>query len=137
MTDHGPEPYVVDIEDATLENPHFRDTLWTGKHLQLTVMTIKPGDCIGLEMHGDVDQFLRVEAGQGKVQMGPAEDDLTFERDVHDDDSILVPAGTWHNVTNTGRDDLKVYSLYGPPDHVHGTTHPTKADAEADPNEQH
>lgn len=137
MTDTGPAPYVVDIEKATLENENYRTTLWTGSNLQMTVMTIKPGDDIGLEVHEDHDQFLRVEQGTGRVQMGPAADDLTFDETVTDDWVILVPAGSWHNVTNVGADDLKVYSLYGPPDHVHGTVHATKADADADPNEAH
>lgn len=135
MTDHGKKPYIVDIEKETLDNDAFRDTLWTGEHLQLTVMRIKPGDDIGLEVHPDNDQFLRVEQGRGRCQMGPAEDDLPFDEEVTDDWVILVPAGTWHNVTNIGDEDLKVYALYGPPDHVPGTVHPTHEDAENDPNE--
>lgn len=127
-TDQGPHPFVVDIEEATLENDTYRTTLWTGSHMQLTVMSIKPGDDIGLEVHADHDQFLRVESGRGRVEMGPAEDQLDFVREVSDDWAILVPAGSWHNVTNIGEDDLKVYSLYGPPEHEHGTVHPTKAD---------
>lgn len=135
MTDHGKKPYVLDIEKETVGNDTFRTTLWTGDHLQLTVMSIKPGDDIGLEVHPDNDQFLRVEQGRGRCQMGPAEDDLPFDEEVSDDWAILVPAGTWHNVTNIGDEDLKVYALYGPPDHVPGTVHPTHEDAENDPNE--
>ena len=135
MTDHGKKPYVLDIEKETVGNDTFRTTLWTGEHLQLTVMSIKPGDDIGLEVHPDNDQFLRVEQGRGRCQMGPAEDDLPFDEEVADDWAILVPAGTWHNVTNIGDEDLKVYALYGPPDHVPGTVHPTHEDAEKDPNE--
>ena len=135
MADLGKKPYIVDIEKETLDNDAFRDTLWTGEHLQLTVMSIKPGDDIGLEVHPDNDQFLRVEKGRGRCQMGPAEDDLPYDEEVSDDWIILVPAGTWHNVTNTGDEDLKVYALYGPPDHVPGTVHPTHQDAENDPNE--
>lgn len=131
-TDHGPKPYVVDIEKETLENTNYRTTLWTGKHMQMTVMAIAPGDDIGLEVHEDHDQFLRVEQGRGRVQMGPAEDDLSFEEEVGDDWVILVPAGQWHNVTNIGDEPLKVYSLYSPPEHPHGTVHPTKADSDAD-----
>lgn len=127
-TDQGPKPYVVNIERATLENSTYRTTLWTGKFLQMTVMAIAPGDDIGLEVHEDHDQFLRVESGEGKVQMGPAEDQLTFERTVGDDEAILVPAGSWHNVTNVGTEPLKVYSIYGPPEHEHGTVHPLKSD---------
>lgn len=137
MTDPGPVPHVVDIEQATLQNDTFRTTLWSGRHLQLTVMSIEPGDDIGLEMHADVDQFLRVEEGSAKVEMGPAREDLSFSRDVEDDWAILVPAGTWHNITNTGQGPLKVYSLYSPPNHPPGTVHPTKADAERDEHEHH
>ena len=135
LTDHGPQPYVLDIEDATLANPNFRATLWTGAHLQLTVMSIPPGDDIGLEVHPDNDQFLRIEQGTGRVQMGPTQDEVTFTAEVEDDSVIFVPAGTWHDIINTGEEDLKLYTLYGPPDHVHGTLHPTKHDAEIDPNE--
>ncbi|WP_232549831.1 cupin domain-containing protein [Propioniciclava soli] len=135
--DYGRQPYVVNVEKATLANKHFRKTIWTGEHLQLTYMTIPPGGDIGLEVHPDTDQFLRVEQGTGRVQMGPAEDELTYTRRVTGDFVVLVPAGTWHNITNTGRDDLKLYTLYGPPDHVAGTVHRTQADAETDPNEEH
>lgn len=130
MTDHGPNPYVVDIETETINNTNYRTTLWTGKYMQLTVMSIKPGDDIGMEVHEDHDQFLRVEAGKAKVEMGPAENDLK-EWTAEDDDIIMVPAGIWHNLTNTGDVDLKVYSLYSPPEHKHGTVHVTKEDSEA------
>ena len=130
-TDEGPNPFVTDIEAATLANENYRTTLWTGEHMQLTLMNIDPGHDIGLEVHPDRDQFLRVEAGKGRVQMGPAEDDLSFDKEVSDDWVILVPAGSWHNVTNIGDEPLKVYALYGPPEHPHGAVHPTKADADA------
>ena len=135
MADHGPKPYTIDIERATLDNDTFRTTLWTGEHLQLTVMSIEPGGDIGLEVHPDNDQFLRIEQGRARCQMGPNEADLPFDEDVSDDWIILVPAGTWHNVTNIGDQDLKVYVLYGPPDHLPGTIHATQADADKDPNE--
>ena len=134
-TDQGRKPFVTDIENATRENTNFRTTLWTGEHLQLTVMSIPPGGDIGLEVHDENDQFLRVEQGRGRCEMGAEEGRLTFVRDVADDDIILVPAGTWHNVTNTGEIDLKVYALYGPPDHEPGTVHATQTDAEDDPHE--
>lgn len=133
--DFGKQPYVVDVEKATLANKNFRKTIWTGEHLQMTYMSIPPGGDIGLEVHPTNDQFLRIEQGTGRVQMGPAEDELTYTRRATADFVILVPAGTWHNVTNVGSDDLKVYALYGPPDHVAGTVHRTQADAEADPHE--
>lgn len=131
MQDQGPEPYVVDIEDATLSNDTFRTTLWTGTHLQLTVMSIPVGGEVGLEMHEDRDQFLRIESGTARVQMGPERDDLRFDREVEDDWVILVPAGSWHNVTNLGAEPLKLYSLYGPPEHPKGTVHKTKAESDA------
>ncbi len=135
MTDHGGGPYVLDIEATTVDNDTFRTTLWTGAHLQLTVMAIRPGDDIGLEVHAENDQFLRVEGGTGRCQMGPTEHDLPFDEQVGDGWAILVPAGTWHNVTNVGQTDLKVYALYGPPDHEPGTVHVTHEDAENDPHE--
>ncbi|MGV1009577.1 MAG: cupin domain-containing protein [Dermatophilaceae bacterium] len=136
-TDHGPNRFVVNIEEATLKNETYRTTVWTGTNLQLTVMAIQPGHDIGLEVHDDHDQFLRVEEGTGRVQMGPSKDELSFDRTVTDDWAILVPAGSWHNVTNVGDEPLKVYSLYAPPDHLHGTVHRTKEDADNDPAEQH
>jgi len=134
--DYGPEPHVVDIEEVTEDNFNYRTSHWTGSHLQVTLMSIPPGGDIGLEVHPDNDQFLRLEQGEGRCQMGPAEDELTFDEQVSDDWAIFVPAGTWHNVTNTGDEDLRLYAIYGPPHHPHGTVHATKADAEEDPAEQ-
>ena len=134
-TDYGKEPYVVDIEKRTLSNENFRTTVWTGAHLQLTLMTIPVGGDIGLEVHPENDQFLRLEQGRGRVEMGPKESELSFREEVEDDWAILVPAGTWHNVTNIGDEPMKLYALYGPADHVPGTVHPTQEDAENDPDE--
>ena len=131
LRDHGPAPFVTDIEQATLTNENYRTALWTGAHLQMTVMSIEPSGEIGLEVHPDRDQFLRVEAGRGRVQMGPSSDDLSFDREVSDDWVVLVPAGMWHNVTNIGDQPLKLYSLYVPAEHPHGTVHRTRAEAEA------
>lgn len=133
--DHGKEPYVIDIEKATLDNENYRTTLWTGSKIQLTVMTIQPGDDIGLEVHEGIDQFLRVEEGKGLCQMGPSEDNLNVEIEVTDDSGIFVPADMWHNVTNIGDTPLKLYTIYGGPDHLPGTVHPTHQDAIDDPNE--
>lgn len=132
LSDEGPNPFVTDIEADTLANENYRTTRWTGSNLQLTLMNIEPGHDIGLEVHEHGDQFLRVEAGRARVQMGPSEDDLPFDREVEDDWVILVPAGSWHNVTNIGDEPLKVYAIYGPPEHPSGTVHPTKAEADAD-----
>ena len=132
FSDEGPNPFVVDIESATLTNDRYRTTLWTGSNLQMTLMHIEPGHDIGLEVHEHGDQFLRVEAGRARVQMGPSREDLSFDREVGDDWVILVPAGAWHNVTNIGDEALKVYALYAPPEHPHGTVHATKEEADAD-----
>jgi mannose-6-phosphate isomerase-like protein (cupin superfamily) len=129
--DRGPQPHVLDIEQATLGNDTYRTAVWTGSYLQLTVMSIEPGGEIGLEVHEDHDQFLRIESGRGRVQMGPAKDRLDLDREVGDDWAILVPAGSWHNLTNIGDDPLKLYSLYAPREHPHGTVHRTKAEADA------
>lgn len=134
-SDRGKQPVVADIEALTLENDNYRTTIWTGDKLQVTVMTIQPGDDIGLEIHHGIDQFLRIESGTGLCKMGPAADNLTFQQPVKDDDAIFVPADTWHNVENTGTETLKLYTIYAGPDHVKGTVHPTHEDARNDPNE--
>ncbi|MFB4165751.1 cupin domain-containing protein [Alteribacillus sp. JSM 102045] len=131
LKDYGTEPFVVNIEEATKQNNTFRTALWTGNHLQVTLMSIDVGEDIGLEIHPNVDQFLRIEEGQGTVQMGDREDQLDFEEDVYDDYAIMVPAGKWHNITNTGDKPIKLYSIYAPPEHPFGTVHETKADAMA------
>lgn len=129
LTDHGTKPFVVNIKEASKQNNTYRTALWTGTHLQVTLMSLNVGEDIGLEIHPDVDQFLRIEQGQGIVQMGKTKEDLNFKRNVYDDSAIMIPAGTWHNVTNTGTIPLKLYSIYAPPNHPIGTVHPTKADA--------
>ncbi|MDB5180772.1 MAG: cupin [Candidatus Saccharibacteria bacterium] len=130
MQDNGPDPYVVNIEKLTLDNENFRTAAWTGTNLQMTLMTIQPGDDIGLEVHSDHDQFLRIEQGKATVKMGPTR--LSLETwDAEDDFAIFVPAGIWHNVINSGTDSLKLYSIYSPPEHKPGTIHETKDDAEA------
>lgn len=135
-SDRGKQPVVEDIEGMTLANENFRTTIWTGSKLQVTVMTIQPGDDIGLEIHHGIDQFLRIEQGNGVCKMGPSEDNLNFEAPVKADDAIFVPADTWHNVENTGTEPLKLYTIYAGPDHVAGTVHKTHDDARNDPNEQ-
>ena len=126
------EGYVRNIEKAARQNRTFRTVLYTAKNCQLVVMSLKPGEDIGLEIHPNVDQFLRIEQGQGVVQMGKSKNNLTFKRKVYDDDAIFIPAGTWHDVTNTGTTPLKLYSIYAPPNHPFGTVHVTKANALAE-----
>ncbi|AKL95708.1 mannose-6-phosphate isomerase [Clostridium aceticum] len=130
LKDYGPQPYVVNIEEATKQNDYYRIALWTGKYLQLTLMSIDVGDDIGLEVHHDHDQFIRIEEGQGIVKMGDKKDQLDFQAKVYDDYAIFIPAGKWHNLINTGCKPLKLYSIYAPPEHPHGTVHKTKEDAE-------
>lgn len=132
LNDYGPNPYVVDIEKITKQNNNYRTALWTGSNLQVTLMSLQVGEDIGFEIHPDVDQFLRIEQGQGVVQMGTSKENLNFQRNVREDFAILIPAGTWHNVTNTGNEPLKLYSIYAPPNHPFGTVHISKADAIAE-----
>ena len=124
--------YVDDIEQATLDNEHFRQVLFTGSQLQLTVMTIPPGGEVGLEMHEGLDQFIRVESGSAEVTLGRTKDSRDETHQVSDDWAAIIPGGTWHNVVNTGDEPLKLYSLYSPPEHPDGTVHETKADSDAD-----
>ena len=123
--------WVDDIERATLSNSTFRTVLFTGKNMQLTVMRLAPGEEIGLEMHDDVDQFIRIEERRARVTFGPSRDEIAETHDARDDWAVVIPAGTWHNVINAGDADLKLYSLYSPPEHPDGTVHRTKAEADA------
>ena len=117
--------YVTDIERRTLDNEYFRDVLFTGPHSQLVVMSLRPGEEIGMETHDDVDQFIRFEAGKGKVVLNGR------EQAVEDGSAVVIPAGTAHNVVNTSASEaLKLYSIYTPPEHPDGTVHKTKAEAE-------
>jgi mannose-6-phosphate isomerase-like protein (cupin superfamily) len=123
---HG---FVGDIEKLTEENTDFRRVLYTGKSLQLVLMSIQSGDDIGEEVHEDRDQFFRVEQGKGEVWIDGN------RSQVKADDAFIVPAGARHNVKCTGEEPLRVYTIYGPPEHKEGTVHATKADAEA--HEEH
>lgn len=134
LLDYGPEPFVININEATKQNNTYRTALWTGDNLQLTLMSLNVGEDIGLEMHPDVDQFVRIEEGQGLVQMGDSDDMLDFNEYVYDDYVFIIPAGVWHNLTNIGNKPLKLYSIYAPPQHSHGTVHETKAEAAEEDN---
>lgn len=131
LKDYGPNPFVIDIDDAVKQNNTFRTVLWTGNNFQLTVMSIPVGEEIGLEVHETGDQFIRVEEGQGIVVMGDSEDKLDFRRRIYDDYAIVIPEGKWHNIINTGNSPLKIYVIYAPAEHPYGTVHQTKADAQA------
>lgn len=129
LRDYGPIPIVVNIEAVTEQNNTFRTALWTGNHLQLTLMSIRVNDDIGLEMHPDVDQFIHIEQGEGLAKFGNRRDNMNFQKRVGPSDAIVIPAGTWHNVVNVGTVPLKVYSICAPPQHPWGTVHKTKDDA--------
>ena len=129
--------WVGNVEQETLVNETFRTVVFTGDHTQLTVMSLKPGEDIGRERHDGVDQFLRIERGRGRVELSRSEDTVDETHDVEDDWAIIVPAGVWHDVVNTGDGELKLYSLYSPPEHPDGTVHRTKEEAEAAEAAQH
>ena len=123
--------YVDDIEKATVGNEDFRRVLYTGKNLQLVLMTLPPGCDIGEEVHDDRDQFFRIEEGQGSVFIDGV------ENKVQDDFAVIVPAGARHNVVNTGSQPLRLYTLYGPPEHRDGVVHKTKDQADAEHDSDH
>lgn len=132
INDNGPKPNAFDIEAETRANDHYRTVAWTGKYLQVTLMSIPVGESIGLEAHPETDQFLRVDAGRGRMMMGPAEDQLDYQKDVSDGWSIQVPAGMWHDVENTGDEPLKLYTIYAPVHHAAGLVQATAEQAEKD-----
>lgn len=118
--------YVKNIEKDTLENENFRKVLFTGPNSQLVVMALLPEEDIGMEVHGHVDQFLRIEQGKGKAILDGE------EFDIEDDFAVVVPAGTEHNIVNTSKTKkMKLYTVYTPPEHADGTIHKTKEEAMA------
>jgi len=119
------KPYRANIERETVDNPSFRKVLATGTQMQLVVMSLKPGEEIGWEVHEGTDQFFRVEVGAAEFYVNDARFSLG------EDEVIIVPAGSRHNVVNEGADDLKLYTIYAPPNHPDGTVHATKAEADA------
>lgn len=126
--------FVGKIEKLTLENDFFRQVIFTGKHEQLVLMTLQPGEEIGNEMHPDVDQFFRIELGQADFVFNNGKESHA----VKDGDAVIVPAGTWHNIMNTSNsENLKLYTIYSPPNHPAGTVHKTKDDAEKAEAEKH
>jgi mannose-6-phosphate isomerase-like protein (cupin superfamily) len=136
IKDIGPQPQSFDIEQATKGNGDFRSVAWSGRYLQVTLMSIPAGGDIGLEAHPETDQFLRLDSGRGRVQMGSAKDKLTFEKDVSDGWCVCVPAGTWHNITNTGSAPMQVYAIYAPAHHAPDKVQATAAAAAADKNDK-
>lgn len=124
------DAWVGDIESITEDNATFRTVLWTGTNLQLTVMCLATGEEVGLEMHDHLDQFIRVESGAARVTLGPSADEIDVAHEIADDWAMIIPAGTWHNVVNTGSQPLRLYSVYAPPEHADGAVQRTKAEAD-------
>ena len=130
VRDYGNQPLIFNIDHAAKMNENFRIALWTGRDLQLTLMSVPPNEDIGVERHDDLDQFICIEDGKAIVMMGNRPDALLIRHPVNASDAIIVPAGTWHNIVNAGGTPLKLYSIYAPPQHPFGTVQPTKQDAE-------
>lgn len=133
--DYGPNPFVIDLNKAADQNNNFRSALWTGTHLQLTLMNIPVGEVIGIETHPDLDQLLRVESGLGLVQLGADKFSMYGQYLAFPNYAILVPAGTWHNIINIGNEPLKLSSVYAPPNHPWGTVQETRTSDSASEND--
>ena len=127
--DMGPEPFALNIEEAAIRNNNYRQVIWTGEYLQVTLMSIDVDSDIGYEVHPDLDQFIRLEQGQGLVLMGDSVENLDYQVPVYDDFAFIIPAGKWHNLINTGDEPIKLYSIYAPPHHDPGAVHQTKEEA--------
>ena len=132
ISDYGNMPIVFNLGEFVKANKNFRTAVWTGQHLQVTLMHIEKGGEVGLEQHKHLDQLLHVVSGKGRAMMGDSKDNLDFVVDVTRGSAIIVPAGEWHNLKNTGNEPLKLYSIYSPPQHPYGTVHVTKADSDAE-----
>ena len=128
-TDHGPKPFASNIMQSARQNKNFRTAFWTGCHLQMTLMCIPVRGEIGVEMHPDTDQFIRVEEGQAFVHMGDCREKLDIRCCLNVGDALFVPVGTWHNVLNNSSCPLKLSSIYAPAQHPRGTIHCTKEEA--------
>ena len=136
IKDCGPQPMIVNIDRLAKVNPNYRISLWTGEYLQVTLMSIPVGGDIGLVMHDDLDQFIRIEDGCALVKMGKCRDNLDCQQKINSNYAIVVPACTWHNIVNIGCTPLKLYSIYAPPQHPFGTVHKTKEEAECAEKQQ-
>ena len=128
--DLGPKPALINIHSEALCNNHFRTAIWTGEHLQVTLMSIPVGGEIGLEMHDHLDQLIKIESGCANVYMGNCKQQVKLAGKANANYAILIPAGTWHNIINASSQPLKVFSVYAPPQHPFGTVHKTKFDSD-------
>lgn len=129
--DHGKEPFALNLSQAAKQNNTYRTVIWTGEYLQVTLMSIDVGDDIGLEVHPEANQFTYIVDGQGLIEMGNSKEDLNYDKKGSNGFAMIVPAGTWHNITNTGDTSLKMYTIYAPPLHPFGAVEKTKGEAEA------
>ena len=128
--DLGAKPSIINLHKETLCNENFRTALWTGTYLQITMMSIPVGGEIGLEMHDDLDQIIKIEQGCANVYMGDCKHTVAFKGKANANSAIMIPSGTWHNISNACTCPLKVYSVYAPPQHPFGTIHETKLDSD-------
>lgn len=128
LADNGPGPFVAGIDEAVKQNSNFRMTLWTGEFLQLTLMSINPGEDMGFDANPGLDQFIRIEEGSGILVIGDQKDNLDYQKNVSAQDTLIIPAGKWHNLVNSGKQPLKLYSICTQPQHPFGTIHATKAE---------
>ena len=124
------EPCAANVFRMAVQNTNYRIEIWTGCYAQMTLMCIPVCSDIGLEVHEDTDQLIRIEQGMALAKMGNCKDHLDFQKQICKGDIVFVPAGTWHNVINVGRIPLKVSVVYAPPHHPAGTVHHTKEEAE-------
>ncbi|MFO7979113.1 MAG: cupin domain-containing protein [Bacteroidales bacterium] len=135
--DMGKEPWVLNVETATVANNYYRYAAWTGGNLQMTLMSLQPGEIIDMEIHEVGDQFIRLEQGQARVRMGKTKDNMTFDREVSDDWAIFIPSGYWHQIDNIGDEVLKVYVIYAPAEHAAGTIHEDYEEAQREHHHDH
>ncbi|MBC5992226.1 cupin domain-containing protein [Pontibacter sp. SD6] len=127
--DMGGKPWALNIEEGTVKNKHYRAAKWTGEHMQMVLMSLKPGEEIDLEVHQNIDQFIRIEQGEARVLMGETKENLTYDKNVSDDWAVFIPAGYYHKIRNTGKTELKLYTIYTPAEHPKGTVHRTYEEA--------
>ncbi len=129
IIDHGPTPFVTDLKQDTISNTYFRAARWTCKNMQLTLMSVPVDSDIGLDVHQTSDQFFYIEQGNALVVMGNCPDCLQYQARITENYAVLVPAGIWHNIINSGSIPLKMFTIYAPSLHPHGSIYRTKEEA--------
>lgn len=131
FSDRGPGFFTINIEDFTSANTNFRSTVWTGEQMQMTLMSIPVGGEIGEEIHTTVEQFIRVEEGEGEIYIGETQESMKAVQKIKEDEIVFIPLNVWHNIKNTGDKPLKLYSIYAPGEHARGTIHVTMEEGQA------